>query len=417
MIRVRLVCCVWFIYLIMIGNIVSQIKPQIDFWSQSINSYQESQSIAIKDRKSEILHLIKAIQNEDTNEEHAIPVVFYIPETDAENVAKKIVNLIDNVNSLINTIHIEKFDKNIDSVTLYSKLAAPLDINFCLAKLNENQGKAIQSIKYSRTILTSYQQDFLSEEFGGISPKITENVINVYVLQIEGNIAGYASQPWIDSDKKILVFNLRLLEKIDSNKDVVVQFAHLLGTFLGLNELWTADGLCKDDDVDDTPIHNAPNTEVYKSHHHSTCNGFPYAMTMNIMDNSQDAFMFTIGQKKRIHAFLGVTGPLSGLSNNEFSCPKPRPLNRNKNSLTSFNVFPNPTQDVLNIEWNQKSMVSDIELNMYDMQGVKVVEKIINIEKDIYKYRLDVQSLSAGAYLLSLKTKDFTTTKKVFITR
>lgn len=100
---------------------------------------------------------------------------------------------------------------------------------------------------------------------------------------------------------------------------------HLVGSYLGLYELWNEERPCWDDYVNDTPIHNAPNygpTNEYK--HVSTCPGNPVEMSMNFMDNSDDEYLylFTAGQMMRIHAVLTKGGPRHKLTNSQTLCSK-----------------------------------------------------------------------------------------------
>ncbi|HMP32402.1 MAG TPA: M43 family zinc metalloprotease, partial [Saprospiraceae bacterium] len=89
---------------------------------------------------------------------------------------------------------------------------------------------------------------------------------------------------------------------------------HLMGVYLGLQALWT-NLECADDGVEDTPIHNAPNSSCYGQGHISLCPGNPMEMVGNFMDSNPDdcAYMFTKGQVARMHATLGELGYRSHL--------------------------------------------------------------------------------------------------------
>jgi hypothetical protein len=110
-----------------------------------------------------------------------------------------------------------------------------------------------------------------------------------------------------------IVLDYRFLGSLGTVKapyDQGKTLTHLVGNYLGLNDLW-GNGHCADDLVDDTPPHNAPNFGCPGYRHISTCDDNPVEMTMNFMDNTDDAcmYMFTAGQVRRMRAALGESGP------------------------------------------------------------------------------------------------------------
>ena len=90
---------------------------------------------------------------------------------------------------------------------------------------------------------------------------------------------------------------------------------HLVGSYLGLTELW-GKGRCQDDRVADTPVHNAPNHRCPGKGHLTFCEKGAYEMTMNFMDNTYDQcmYMFTNGQALRMQAVLSPDRPRSLLA-------------------------------------------------------------------------------------------------------
>ena len=69
-----------------------------------------------------------------------------------------------------------------------------------------------------------------------------------------------------------------------------------------------------------------------------------------------------------------------------------------------LNVYPNPAQNILNIEGDYKS------LNIYDVYGKLVLstDQVINV---------DITNLASGVYVLSIDTKQGKITEKITVTK
>lgn len=79
---------------------------------------------------------------------------------------------------------------------------------------------------------------------------------------------------------------------------------------------------------------------------------------------------------------------------------------------SNIKVYPNPTREVLNIEWNNENNQPQA-LYFYDIHG-KVVRHLPTI-KNAATTQLNVQNLTAGTYFLKLVTKNGAVTKSIIV--
>ena len=85
-------------------------------------------------------------------------------------------------------------------------------------------------------------------------------------------------------------------------------------------------------------------------------------------------------------------------------------LNVDENNLTSdeITVFPNPTNDVINVLFSNKAH----DLSIYDIMGRKIQN--FNIENSSDKsLKVDISTLPKGMYLFIFKKEESTITKKI----
>jgi len=80
--------------------------------------------------------------------------------------------------------------------------------------------------------------------------------------------------------------------------------------------------------------------------------------------------------------------------------------------IASFNVFPNPVTDKLNIDINTVS-AQKTEVNLYNIEGKIVLSKKLNGANNYINEVLDCSSLNKGIYFLSAKSGNETKTLRV----
>lgn len=140
-------------------------------------------------------------------------------------------------------------------------------------------------------------------------PVDPETTINIWVIKTDEDIGSFAQIPGGPPETDGIVIDSRFFGNGSLSYTQGKTLTHLIGNYLGLIDLW---GFypCTDDGVEDTPIHNAPNLGDPQHLRISTCYGYPPAMLMNFMDNSNDAnmYMFTRGQVQRMRYMLSEQG-------------------------------------------------------------------------------------------------------------
>lgn len=241
-------------------------------------------------------------------------------------------------------------------------------IYFCLAD-KSLAGTSADGLHFVSTPVSQWGLDdrIKQESAGGAKAVEPGRVLNIWVGRLGEGKAGYAQLPGGPAETDGIVIDSRYLA---GSADTFVNkfyhqgktLTHLMGSYLGLYELWNETEPCSNDFVDDTPIHNAPNFfpgDIY--YHVSLCDTtYPAEMIMNFMDNTDDEVLslFTPGQKKRMKAVLAPDGPRAGLVAGGISPCIPDGLrpsedrnaaNRAKETAPALFAFPNPANQIINI--------------------------------------------------------------------
>lgn len=148
---------------------------------------------------------------------------------------------------------------------------------------------------------------------GGIAPTSPATKLNLWSCNLGGGILGYAQFPGGNSATDGVVIDNNAFGSTGTvsapyNKGRTA--THEVGHWMNLRHIW-GDASCGNDQVDDTPQHNAANYGCPAAGHQSTCTGRPVEMTMNYMDYTDDAcmYMFSAGQKTRMLAIFASGGP------------------------------------------------------------------------------------------------------------
>lgn len=88
--------------------------------------------------------------------------------------------------------------------------------------------------------------------------------------------------------------------------------------------------------------------------------------------------------------------------------------NQAVNPMTNVRVYPNPVQDVLNIEVNA-SQSSEMNIAVYNITGQKVMETSANISAGINNPSINVSNLNSGIYFVTVKANGFENTMKFVV--
>ena len=195
---------------------------------------------------------------------------------------------------------------------------------------------------------------------------------------------------------------------------------HLVGNYLNLYDIW-GDRQCGDDYVADTPRHNAPNTGCHTYKHISLCQGNDIEMTMNFMDNTDDAcmYMFTMGQKMRMHAVLQEGGFRAELVHGESHCknsatPREEPLEEEITQKLSLNIFPNPASETFHIEIGTPE-TSNVFISINDALGKAMETYDLSMLEDRRLLYIDARDWPEGVYFIYAKYEESTVSKTVVI--
>ncbi|WP_235296260.1 CHRD domain-containing protein [Portibacter marinus] len=100
------------------------------------------------------------------------------------------------------------------------------------------------------------------------------------------------------------------------------------------------------------------------------------------------------------HTEANPSGELRGQVVNDISCPISTFVFNEQNISFNVNIFPNPAQDFLNVEWDEKEG-ENLNLIIRSINGQTLVQQNLTGNR-----RVNLGSLNPGMYILELRTKD-----------
>lgn len=387
--------------------------------------YQDQLTPGYAQLVQETFDAAKANQNK-SNHIYTIPVVIHVVYNTPEQ------NLPDSV--ILNQIEILNQDynrENPDTVNLRSEflpIAGDPQIKFKLATIDEN-GMPTTGITRTSTSTTSFGSlavlggSFADLEMvkstadGGHDPWDQSRYLNIWICNMAIDffgqqipaILGYATPPpglpnWPGgstnglSDGVVLQFqavgsnNPNPLDTGGGVVDVEGRTAtHEVGHYLGLRHIW-GDGDCTEEDgVDDTPNADAESQQDCDPSK-NTCTDNILGqdlpdMIENYMDYSAETCQnsFTQGQVDLMHGVLD--GPRIDLVSGN-------PASVIENEVIAWNVLPNPTDGMIQIE--SEDIVKSIEI--FNPQGERIVVNTPNAQSEM----IDLSSFAAGVYIVRI---------------
>lgn len=286
-----------------------------------------------------------------------LPLVFHIIYATGDNYPnqEKVIAQVEAVNRDFGK-KAYKSKHKADTLDGFISKAVDTEISFCLAQLAPN-GTTTDGVNFVPTTITLWNDYNLlkSNANQGQDSWDTQKYINIWVANLD-SITGYSQMPGGPQEWDGIVIDFEFFGVDNTSVSEYNQgktLTHLLGNYLSLHDLWGS-CYCCDDEVGDTPVHNAPNygpTDIYK--HVSICPGYPTEMSMNFMDNTDDdwMYMFTEGQKIRMHAMLDEDGPRYALVNANTACTKNSTnLALRSNEGVALFLYPNPSKDLASLE-------------------------------------------------------------------
>ncbi|MBI1286774.1 MAG: T9SS type A sorting domain-containing protein [Flavobacteriales bacterium] len=306
--------------------------------------------------------------------------------------------------------------------SVWTNLVADCEIQFALATCDPN-GYATNGITRTQTDVSSWNgsDDVKKTALGGHDPWPTSDYMNIWVCNVGSGILGYAYQPGVSASLDGVVIGYKYFGRPSqsSTYNKGRTSTHEIGHYFNLDHPWgtgTDNINCTaDDNVADTPITEGPNYDCDVSFPHITCSNGPNGdMVNNYMDYGDDPciFFFTNGQKARMLA--AINGPRQSLlnSNGLNQCP----LGLEEHVLeSSINVYPNPVSDALFVQSDQReNLLADIRI--IDLSGREILNRA-NVRLGHAATSLDVSQLSAGTYVLEIRSQRELLTHKFNIIR
>ena len=287
-----------------------------------------------------------------------------------------------------------------------------VNIQFCLA---DTKGGGI-IFKNTPTKVWPFNNDIKSKNAGGSTPIQPEQYLNIWVATLPDTVSGYAQVPEFAKETDGVVIDYRYFGQFGPEVSPYNEgktLTHLVANYLGLEDIW-GNYPCANDNVDDTPLHNAPNMGCnFDVNHVSTCPGNPIEMTMNLMDNSYDecSYLFTYGQKQRMITNLSQYGPRHGLTKGSTKCAiESMDVTFNSGVQQSVNspdfappvlsIQPNPARDAFNlsIEFEQPMKV---HCSIYSLSGQLVYQSVVD-EIRSYSQSVNSDTWPPGLYMVSV---------------
>lgn len=353
-----------------------------------------------------------------------IPVVVHVVYSSAaQNISdEQILSQIDVLNEDYRALNADV--TNVPSV--WTNLVADCEIQFGLAQ-QDPDGFLSNGITRTETTVTNWNgsDDVKYTNLGGRNGWPPSNYLNIWVCNIGGGLLGFAYQPGISpASLDGIVIGYRYFGNtgnLSSSYDLGRTTTHEIGHYFNLDHPWGPGGTntncTASDNVSDTPVQFEPNyggsnggcTEFP----HVSCNNGPNGdMANNFMDYQDDHCLnfFTNGQRSRMLAALN--GPRASLKTSDGLTPGIIGINESVLSR-ALSVFPNPANEQLYISL-EKASIANADIQILDLSG-RVVQQASNVQLGISVYRMDVGELTAGTYVVQLRSGHEAVNRKIHI--
>lgn len=360
-------------------------------------------------------------QAKTTTPIYTIPVVVHVLyNTTAQNISDaQIFSQIAILNA-----DFQKLNSDASLVpSAFSGLAADAQVQFCLAQRDPNGAATTGILRKSTTTATFSTNDNAKyNSTGGDDAWDRNSYLNLWVVPaLTGGVIGYAQFPGGPAATDGVVIVHSCFGNIGTaaapfNKGRTG--THEVGHWINLYHIWGDDGTaCSGSDlVGDTPNQGDENYGCPSFPAVSCSNGPNGDMFMNYMDYTDDAcmYMFTAGQKTRMHAVLTPGGSRASLANSlgctppiTATCAVPSGLNVSPIATTSatLNWGAVSGATAYNLQWKLSTAttwntVSNISGTSYNLSGLATATT--------YNYR--VQTVCGSTNSAYTSSSSFTTT-------
>ena len=144
-------------------------------------------------------------------------------------------------------------------------------------------------------------------------------------------------------------------------------------------------------------------------------NGQENSVPTSISDGQEITYTFNYSVPSssninHMHAIVVLIDQNSGEIINAETASLYTGIEENTNTIVT-NIYPNPTSDILNVEFEENSELYSIRI--YDIKGNTVIQKEVN--SALGKAELNLSNLQKGNYFINISTKGTSTTKKIVV--
>lgn len=374
---------------------------------------------------------------------YTIPVIVHIVHPgdelgDASNISK------EQVLSQITVMNEDFRRTNSDASntpSAFSSVAADTEIQFELAVL-DTSGNKLEEPGIHRYKDDSRQGWTMSDIESTLKPATSWNpskYLNIWVVPFpagsstlgyaqfpeQSGLDGITTDPTTDKPETDgVVINTKFFGSnytdAGSSFNLVTNFdrgrtaTHEVGHWLGLRHIWGDGGCSVDDYCADTPAAGGNNDGLgdctYPGPNSCTSDEF-HDMFQNYMDYTNDACMnlFTNDQKTRMRTVLESSPRRKEVvTNAQLVLAVNTPLA----ALSSSNVYPNPMQGNAKVSLENK-LTGNIEVIITDLTGKVLQQQTSKKLGESWSQIIATGELSAGVYIITLKMKEGSISKRL----
>jgi hypothetical protein len=295
----------------------------------------------------------------------------------------------------------------------FRHLISDVGIEFCLAQ-EDPLGNPTNGIIRKQTSIENIGTTKINgtelvihfSAYGGSDSWDPEKYLNIWVTEMDNNIAGSATfpgmAPYPEADG--IIINYKYFGSIGSASQSFPYnegktLVHEVGHFFNLFHPWgpSSGGCDLDDFVDDTPLQEGP---YFDCHPENSFSCGSEDLVVNFMDYTEDQClaMFTHGQKERMIASIQLFRP--GLINNLSVC-KSSSNNTTTNPSDFRIVKPEGIQKIYIYSPDEK--IANYNLVLYDVIGRMVWQE--NITHSAF-HQVNTSSFPSGIYFVCLNFDD-----------
>lgn len=426
-----------YLLLLVLSPFISFAQNKVRCGTDELWQQMKKEDPSLIERENKINHDMQQWISQHENERNSntvvtIPVVFHILYySSAENISDAQCQYqLDQLN-----LDYAKMNSDTNLIpSVWTSIAGNTSIQFCLAQQTP-AGAATTGIERRQLAsATSWTNTGNMKHYstGGLDAWNRNSYCNIWVGNLGNGLLGITQFPGgaAATDGLCILYSTAgsmLNPGTEPNYDLGRTLTHEMGHWLNLYH--TFQGGCvgltastcgtQGDNVCDTPPTSVANYSCPPTQ--NTCTETspfppPYTsdqndMTMNYMDYTDDAcmYMFTNGQGTRMNACLNTTRVAIKTS---IGCQVP--LGVSEINFKNFvDVYPNPASSTLNIDTHFRKSTS-LDITVCDLLGNTVMkQKESSVLEN--KINLNIENISNGIYLVTIKTPDASTTQKVSI--